>query len=257
MELASNGYVVCSIDHSYHSLFTIGSDGRFIRIDPSYWQEYMNLNSGKYTEEEEFKIERKWMNLRTADINFVLDTILAHANEGSSDAVYQLIDAENIGLMGHSLGGEAAAQVARERNDINAVINLDADLGGEYLDYVDGKYVMNDTIYPVPLLTIFSDDLVRLIDAISDADTLVAVKHVTATAPNAYEVHIKGTNHMSLTDLPLTSPFFSSMISSSVKHVGGETADKLYVIEKMNDIVLQFFNVYLKGEGNFAAAGTY
>jgi hypothetical protein len=47
------------------------------------------------------------------------------------------------------------------------------------------------------------------------------------------------------------------MISSSVKHVGGETADKLYVIEKMNDIVLQFFNVYLKGEGNFAAAGTY
>ena len=33
--------------------------------------------------------------------------------------------------MGHSLGGAASAQVARERNDINAVVNLDADLHGE------------------------------------------------------------------------------------------------------------------------------
>jgi Ca2+/Na+ antiporter len=57
MELASNGYVVCSIDHPYHSLFTIGSDGRFIRIDPSYWQEYMNLNSGKYTEEDRAEVD--------------------------------------------------------------------------------------------------------------------------------------------------------------------------------------------------------
>ena len=104
--------------------------------------------------------------------------------------------------------------MARERNDIDAVINLDADLQGEYLDYVDGKYVMNDTVYPVPLLTIFSDDLVRLIDAIPDANTVVAVKHVTATAPNAYEVHLPGTDHMSLTDLPLISPFLVSMINS-------------------------------------------
>lgn len=256
MELASNGYVVCSIDHPYHSLFTKGSDGRFITADPAYLQEYMNLNNGDFTEEEKFKLQQKWMNLRTADINFVLDTIFAQTEEVNSEAVYQLIDAEKIGLMGHSLGGESVALVARQRNDIDAVINLDADLGGEYLDYVDGKYVMNDTVYPVPILTIFSDDLVRLIDAIPDAEAVIAVKHVTVTAPNAYEVHIKGTNHMSLTDLPLSSPFLASMISSSVKHVGGETADSLSVIEKMNDIVLQFFDVYLKGEGSFNAAGT-
>jgi len=255
MELASNGYVVCSIDHPYHSLFTKGSDGRLITADPAYLQEYMNLNNGNYTEEEKYKLQQKWMNLRTADIHFVLDTILAQSEDANSEAVYQLIDAEKIGLMGHSLGGESVAQVARERDDIDTVINLDADLGGEYLDYVDGKYVMNEAVYPVPILTIFSDDLVRLIDAIPDAEAVIAVKHVTATAPNAYEVHIKGANHMSLTDLSLTSPFLASMISSSVKHVGGETADSLSVIEKMNDIVLQIFDVYLKGEGNFTVAG--
>ena len=88
------------------------------------------------------------------------------------------------------------------------MINLDADLGGEYLDYVNGKYVMNDTPYPVPILTILSDDLMRGIAAIPDANTVVAVKHVTATAPHAYEVHFAGTNHMSLTDLPIVSPIY-------------------------------------------------
>lgn len=154
------------------------------------------------------------------------------------------------------MGGESVAQVARERNDIEAVINLDADLQGEYLDYVDGKYVMNDKVYPVPLLTIYSDDLVRLMDAIPNANTTIAVKHVSATAPSAYEIHLAGTNHMSLTDMPLSSPFLASLVSNSIKNVGGKTADNLEVLEKMNGIVLQFFNVYLKGEGSFSAAGT-
>ena len=77
MELASNGYVVCSIDHPYHSLFTAGSDGHVVPINQPYLQEYMNLNSGKYSEEEKFRIQEKWMDLRTADLIFALDTILA------------------------------------------------------------------------------------------------------------------------------------------------------------------------------------
>jgi dienelactone hydrolase len=196
------------------------------------------------------------MQYRTADIHFVLDTILAQTKEAGSDAVYQLIDPGKIGLMGHSLGGESSAQVARERNDIGAMINLDADLAGEYLDYVDGKEVLIDKVYPVPILTILSDTLERLIAAVPDANDVVAVQHVTATAPNAFEVHLSGTDHLSLTDVPLISPFLVSMINAAVPKAGGHEADALSTIEKMNEIVLEFFNVYLKGEGSFAAAGT-
>jgi dienelactone hydrolase len=215
------------------------------------------VSNGKYDGATNFKLEHEWMNLRIADINFVLDTILAQTKVAGSDAVYQLIDPEKIGLMGHSLGGESSAQVARERNDIDAVINLDSDLAGEYLDYVDGKEVMNAKVYPVPILTILSDTLERLIAAIPDANTVVAVKHVTATAPNAFQVHLTGTDHMSMTDLPLISPFLVSMINASVPKAGGHEVDALSTIEKMNDIVLQFFNVYLKGEGTFTYSGTY
>ena len=257
MELASNGYVVCSIDHPYHSLYTIDADGHLITADPSFIQEVTGANNGKYDEAAIFKLEQKWMNLRTADIHFVLNTILARAKDSGSDAVYQRIYPQKIGLMGHSLGGAAAAQVARERNDIGAVINLDADLLGEYLDYVDGKYVVNDKIYPVPILTIFADDMVRLMGAIKDPSVVIAVKQVTATAPKAFEVHLTGTDHMSLTDVPLISPFLVSMINASVPKGGGHEVDAFSTIEKMNSTVLAFFDVFLKDKGTFTYKGTY
>jgi dienelactone hydrolase len=255
MELASNGYVVCSIDHPYHSLFTVDADGHQTIVDQSFFQGVADVNNGKYDEATTFKLHQQWMDLRVADIHFVLDTILEQAQDPGSDAVYRLVDVEKIGLMGHSLGGESSAQVARERDDIDAVVNLDSNLQGEYLDYVDGQYVMNEEVYPVPILNILADDLVRLIADIPDADTVVAVKRVKATAPEAYEVHLEGTNHMSVTDLPLISPFFVSVINASVPKGGGEEADSLATIEKMNAIVLQFFNVYLKGEGSFTTTG--
>lgn len=76
---------------------------------------------------------------------------------------------------------------------------------------------------------------------------------ISATAPESYEVFLAGTNHMSLTDLPLLSPFLTDMIMGSIKRRdGGYEADKYYVIEKMNSTVLEFFNCYLKGEGAFS-----
>lgn len=257
MELASNGYVVCSIDHPYHSLVTTDTSGNRTIIDNAYLQEFMNVDNGKYDPATVFTLEHKWIQLRTADIHFVLNTVLAQTKLTGSDKVYQLIAPDKIGLMGHSLGGESSAQVARERNDIDAVVNLDADLGGEYLAYNDGKPVMNDQVYPVPILTILSDTLVRLIDAVPDANTVVAVKHVTATAPNAFEVHLTGTDHMSMTDVPLVMPLMVSVINAAVPKAGGHEADALSTIEKMNEIVLQFFNVYLKGEGIFTYSGSY
>jgi dienelactone hydrolase len=255
MDLASNGYVVCSIDHPYHSLMTVDSAGRRTRVDLSFLQSVIDLNAGRYDEEAGFKLHKSWMTLRVADIQFVLDTILAQVKNNSTDGVYQLIDPGKIGLMGHSLGGESAAQVARERNDIGAVVNLDSNLQGEYLDYVNGKYVMNDTVYPVPLLNILTSTTLQLFSALPpNADYVVAVKHISETAPKAFEVDLPGTDHMSVTDLPIVSPFLVSMINGAVPKAGGQEATPYATIEKMNKLVLMFFNVYLKGEGTFTVA---
>ena len=256
LELASNGYVVCSMDHPYNSLFTLDDSGHIAIINNAYLREYQDVNAGKYDEVTSMRLEQKWMRIRIADINFVLNTILAGVIKSGSGAVYRIIDPGKIGLMGHSLGGESSTQVARERNDIAAVVNLDADLAGEYVDYISGKWTLNETPYPVPLLNIFSDTLERLMDAIPDSDKVIAVKHIIATVPQAYAIHLMGTDHMSFTDLPLVSPALVRTINSSAPKAGGQEVNPLSTIEKMNDLVLKFFNTYLKGEGSFSAAGT-
>jgi predicted dienelactone hydrolase len=252
LDLASNGYVVCALDHPYHSFYTRGADGRLVTIDPTYLQEFLGLNSGKYDEATRFKLQQEWLDLRAADVNFVLDTILAGAKDPGADPVYLRVDPQQkIGLLGHSMGGATGALVARERQDIGAVVSLDADMLGEYLSYTDGRYALNDQTYPVPILNIFADDMVRLMAAVQDANDVIAVKHVAATAPSAYEVHLTGTDHMSLTDLPLISPFLVSIINSAVPKAGGVEADPYGTIQKMNGLVLSFFNAYLKGQGTF------
>jgi dienelactone hydrolase len=253
MDLASNGYVVCSIDHPYHSQFTIGDDGKLVRMDPAYWQEYLDVVNRKYTDEgTRLQITLKWLALRTADMNFVLDTILTQAQDSSSAEVYHLIDPTKIGLMGHSIGGAEAAQVARERSDISAVINLDGDLNGEYLDFVNGTEVLNDKPFPVSILNIYTDDMTRLIDKFPNPSEVVAAEHVLLTAPHGYDVRLTGTNHFSVTDLPLVAPIFVSMMRGSVPGIIEAEADPFVTIETMNGIVLQFFNAYLKGEGSFS-----
>lgn len=251
MDLASNGYVVCSIDHPYHSLFTIGADGKLVRIDAAYWQEYMSVVNHTVDATTRYQLTQKWLALRAADMNFVIDTILAQTKASDSAAVYHLIDPTKIGVFGHSLGGGESGQVARMRNDISAVINLDGDLHGEYVAFVDNQEVLNDKPFPAPLLNIYADDMQRALATIPNPEEVVASEHARVTAPHGYDVYLPGTNHFSVTDLPLVSPFMVSLMTNVVPGAAGSGADPYATIEKMNGIILQFFNVYLKGEGAF------
>lgn len=262
LDLASNGYVVCSIDNPYIALFTRGSDGRLVIQSPSIRQELYNLNSTKYDYATDLQIEHSWMAVQITDINFVLDTIFAYAQGSGSADVYRLVDVKKIGLMGHSLGGESSAQAARQRiasgkNDIGAVIDLDADPAGEYVGVVNGKPVLNNTPFPVPILIIVSDALAPGMAAVPNAADVIALKHVVATAPHAYEIDYPGTNHLSFTDLALSSPLLTSLLNGSFHAYNGPDADPFSTIEKLNATVLQFFNVYLKDEGSFSSTGTY
>ncbi len=76
MNLASNGYVVCSIDHSYHSMGTINDKGKLTIVDQSFLQQVFNCNTATFTEEQLYQTEQEWMNVRVPDMNFVIDTIL-------------------------------------------------------------------------------------------------------------------------------------------------------------------------------------
>jgi hypothetical protein len=82
-------------------------------------------------------------------------------------------------------------------------------------------------------------------------------KYISSISPKAFEICIKGSNHMSYTDLPLFSPLLANQLSGISGGVTKANVDEYYCIETMNKLVLEFFNCYVKGEGIFAVEEFY
>ena len=155
-ELASHGYVVVSIDHTYQSFFTTDVDGHTTFVDLGYMQEISaaDPHSNKIKANDYFQ---KWMGIRMGDVNFVIDHILAETKNSQADRVYELIDSAKIGVLGHSLGGSAALGIGRMRDDVSAVIALESPFMYDIKDVKDDQFVFTDEKYPVPVLNVYSD----------------------------------------------------------------------------------------------------
>ncbi|MDE6520078.1 MAG: hypothetical protein K2K91_06435 [Ruminococcus sp.] len=258
-ELASNGYVVASIDHPYYAFFTKDTEGKTIIVDFEFMQTAVNMqNSSDFTEtEEDYNTTCEWMSLRTADENFVLDTIKSAKNSDSLDtawytetddvkaeilSVLEMTDTETIGITGHSIGGAAAVQLGRERDDITAVIDIDGTMLGEEISFNNGKLGYNPEPYPIPILSLDnSNHWESYIDRLNDGTEYVN-KYLLDNAVDSREIHFDGTEHMDFTDLPLLSPTLAKML-------GKGSVDSAEFIPEMNSIILNYFNYYLKGAG--------
>ncbi|AZU64738.1 alpha/beta hydrolase family protein [Neobacillus mesonae] len=248
-ELASHGYVVVSIDHPYHSFYTRSEDGKSALINNDYNSEIDNMNKGVYSNEELYGLIQKWMKLRTDDMNFVIDTILNKA-KSDNNPIYQHINTDKIGVFGHSMGAAASVWLSRERDDIDAVVNIDAPFFSElaYKKEVD-DFVASSKDFTTPLLNIYSDDVWGQLESNS---LYAANKLNNETFKDAYTVHFKGAKHLSLTDLPLFSPILANVLQGVKADI-----DPYYCIETQNELILKFFDYKLKGIGQFAPEETY
>jgi dienelactone hydrolase len=241
-ELASNGYVVASIGHTYHAFYTMDTNGKLTIVDTDFLGKAAEINGIADTahEEEIFNITKEWMKLRMDDENFVIDTILAQCGSDNNDALFSLIDTGKIGLMGHSLGGASSAQLGRERDDIAAVIVLDGTMLGEETAFENNAVVLNSTPYPIPLLNVYAQDhYTNSMELVGEAYNNF---HATKNAVCAYETVFKNAGHLNFTDLPLFSPALAKMLGVGI-------IDERYGIETMNKVVLAFFDSYLKDAG--------
>lgn len=235
VELASNGYVVCSIDHTYQSFFSKQTDGEMVIVNNEFINDAIAVQNVDYNDEKIYTLTHEWLKLRTDDINFVIEAILENKIENAGN-VYKIIDTEKIGLSGHSLGGATAAELGRKRDDIDAVIVIDGTMIGEEIDFIDGKSVLNSEAYPTPILNIYNDEHYNeaLLNS-SDYANMVA----SGNAVDSHNVVFKESGHLNFTDLPLFSPFLAQML-------GTGNIDRLYCIETMNSVILGYFDYYLK-----------
>ncbi len=264
-ELASNGYVVAALDHPHHSFFTTDTQGSTILVDQKFIEDVMMISeSTDYIASEDIlDLSKEWIGLRTADENFVLDTIIAAKNNKTLDKawftenadtilnVLNVTDTEKIGLIGHSLGGAASVETGRERSDIDAVIDLDGTMLGERTAIKDNRYIYNDEPYPVPVLDFTKEqDYNGREQYKNESGSPYVNEYMIENAKDGKTVVFNSCEHMDFTDLPLISPALASMLGSSAD-------DSEAFMMKVNGVVLNWFDYYLKGEGTLDIQAYY
>lgn len=113
-ELASHGYVVVTISHTYQAGEVEFPDGRVERGRPQ-------------------QPPHVALSVRIADTRFVIDSLVALKAGHNPDAEHRplpgglraCMDTARIGMFGHSLGGATAAQIMAQDPRVRAGVNLD------------------------------------------------------------------------------------------------------------------------------------
>lgn len=225
--LASHGFIVVTIDHTYSTFATIFPDGRVT----DYKTKMTTIDD-----------RRKIGNIWTQDVEFVINQI-EKLNSGAIESQFKgKIDLNNIGVMGHSFGGATAFNTTYLDHRIKAGINMDGSLFE-----VENRDVINK-----PFMFIRSESFKDwLVDFKKDknpdneitkqlSDELHIIKNVIEHGGNA--IYVEGTQHFNFTDLQ----FYSELIKLTgiTGEINGKRGSSI-----VNQYVLDFFNKQLKGTG--------
>ncbi|KNF09032.1 platelet-activating factor acetylhydrolase [Gottschalkia purinilytica] len=227
-ELASNGYIVAAIDHTYDAAATVFPDGRTA------------LNRSQL--DDGLPVLDEHISLWTQDVKFVLDKLEQLNRNDVNNRFYGAIDMKRIGMFGHSYGGATAMQILLEDDRVKAGINMDGGLYGKSAPKkgLAKPFMMMDT----------QDTEDYYIEANKKQSDLPTGSHEDiwnelvrrrqlAMAGGGYSLTIPNTDHMSYTDLKLISPLLKL-----------KDEDPRYVHHIINDVSLSFFDKYVKGDNS-------
>jgi len=143
--LASHGYIIVAIDHSYLNALTLFADGKVtssLKLSEQF---------NKMSQKEQKKFQTKAIDVYKADMKFVIDE-LAKINEDPASIFYQCINLQQIAAMGHSAGGTASIEFCRNDNRCKAAIDLDG-----WYDQAIGQEPINK-----PLLLVFAEKSIEV-----------------------------------------------------------------------------------------------
>jgi len=231
-ELASQGYIVAAIEHTYYSdIPALFPDGR--------------ITEGKYeftAEADDWDMMNEHIERWTEDVKFVLDCLEKVNIEDPQNILTGALDISRIGMLGHSFGGATTAQVMQQDPRVLAGVNMDGfPYGKKPLEGLAHPflYMMTEDIGKFSELKLTEEEWREFTGSDSReayvklAEQFNERKH-SLLKNNGVEAVIQGADHMSFSDVGLYSPLISNTNPGLHKEIIG--------------MLLNFFDKYVRTE---------
>ena len=220
LQLASHGYFVIGMQHTYGAIVTVFEDGTIAKNYPDA------LPDGAPDKEYDIaahKLADQW----AGDIGYALD-FLAIQNDTANSPFYKALDFSRIGVYGHSTGGGAAIQFCGSDSRCMALLGMDP-----FMRPVSYEVLENGIKQPSFFMfsQIWRDDL-------NSINNKLFAPFYAASTDTLGAVYIQGTTHYDFIDLPLLSPLAPQL------GLKGPINGKR-VVTIINDYLLSFFDATL------------
>lgn len=242
-ELASRGYIVVGINHTYDSAVNILSDGTVV---PS------TAVPEEASESEVSELIEESIEIRTEDAQFVLDELEdINAADDSAELLSGKIDLNRLGIYGFSLGGATAAKVLSIDSRFQAGVNLD---GGLFGDVGEASLAQ-----PFMFLNNEAFGTGNSSDPFEIELNQVQQSFVENLQNDGYEITIAGTQHFNFNDLSFLSPLLANsgiqlgqleeiLSTNGDNDENFEPTDPLVASQIISNYTTAFFDRYLKGQ---------
>lgn len=229
-ELASHGYVVLAVSHPGHAFRTLHSNGKKQGVSMGYLSEMGGMDP-QGNPEEAAKLFKKWMELRMTDLSVVMDDFKEKCKK--TPERFANADPDRFVTFGHSAGGAAALGMARIREDVAAVIALEAPCMYDIKGVKDGEYIMDDSDYAVPVLNVYSDSGYSHLHEWKQYRN--NVKFLESENERYENIYYKGTGHIGLCDFSLVSPVLTRIMDGKKSDIPAEE-----LLKRLNADCLDF-----------------
>lgn len=204
-ELASHGYVVISMEHTYGSALTVFPDGRII-----FHNEETLEGSGEELRRTGLILGNQW----TEDILYVLDQIDAFAADPTHP--FSIIDPDNLGILGHSTGGGVTFNVCARQPRCKAAFGLDAWFGPTPDEIIE-------TGSQLPSYFLMSEFWPK-------TENTNSIRQFIDNSENAAWATVKQTGHYDFADIPFLSPLTTRIgLSGGIDPYRGQEINKAFV----------------------------
>ncbi|NOU63986.1 dienelactone hydrolase [Paenibacillus sp. LMG 31461] len=253
--LASHGYIVAVIDHTYNTFATEFPDGRITTSSTN------DLFSPDHDYQTESGNRDKLGEILTDDVAFALDQFELIQSGQIPSHLKGRIDLGHVGVFGHSIGGATAYDASY---DPRIAVGVDLD-GALYRlrdresmrkpflfmnsesEFERLKMVMDNHAYSEAELKRMGNTRAWM-DQVTEDKKLELERMRETVAAGGQFLYIDNTEHLNFTDIQFISPIFK--ILGITGKIPPDRANSV-----INAYMLDFFDMYLKNQGGTLMKG--